>query len=182
MLHGSLIDLLTDERWKSAACLLLEERLPGCRALDFLIETADRPFATPVVLMTGLGNVQFAVRAMRAGAIDVLPKLFTKHQLLAAIEASIETGQRRRRQAEQADMLKQRFDILTRREREVLELVTAGLMNKQVAWHLGLSEVTVKIHRGNVMRKMRAKSLPDLVRMTMAGGMSEIPGSSLLGA
>ena len=175
--HGSLDELMADKRHESAACLLLDESLAGGSGLDFLAGMADRTFAPPVVLMITLGGMALAVRAMKAGAIDVLSKPFTPPQLLAALSASLETFKRRRRHAERAETLKRKFDILTRREREVLELVTAGLMNKQVAWQLGLSEITVKIHRGNIMRKLQAKSLADLVRMVLARQSEEIPES-----
>ena len=166
--HGSLEALLTDERRGHAVCLLLDHRLPGQSGLEFLIDTAESEFNTPTVLMTGLGDMALAVRAMKAGAVDVLSKPFSAPQLLAAINLGIEASERHRRRIDQAATLDRKFAMLTPREHEVLELVAAGLMNKQVAWRLGLSEVTVKIHRGNLMRKLQAKSLAELVRMVVA--------------
>lgn len=164
-MHGSLDEFRAATSPCKASCLLLDVHLPGQTGLEFLIAMADEQIDIPVVLITGFGDMPLAVRAMKAGAIDVLPKPFTDTELLKAVEAGIESDRARRVRRDQTGEIRERFATLTRREREVMALVTAGLMNKQVAWRLQLSEVTVKIHRGSAMRKMRAKSLPDLVRM-----------------
>jgi FixJ family two-component response regulator len=165
-MHGSLDEFRRTSSPNEPSCMLLDVNLPGQNGLEYLLTTsgedADVP---PVVLITGYGDVPLAVSAMRAGAIDVLPKPFSDTQLISAVEVAIGKDRERRRLRGQTDDVMSRFKLLTRREREVMALVTAGLMNKQIAWRLSLSEVTVKIHRGNAMRKMKAKSLADLVRM-----------------
>ncbi len=169
-MHGSLDEFRAAGSPSKASCLLLDVHMPGQTGLEFLIAMADEQLDIPVVLITGFGDMPLAVRAMKAGAIDVLPKPFTDTQLLKAVEAGVEADRARRSRRDRTEGVMERFKTLTRREREVMVLVTAGLMNKQVAWRLGLSEVTVKIHRGNVMRKMRVRSLPDLVRMAEVAG------------
>ena len=169
-MHGSLDDFRATAPPGKASCLLLDVHMPGQTGLDFLIAMSDEQFDIPVVLITGFGDIPLAVRAMKAGAIDVLPKPFTDTELLKAVAAGIEAGRVRRHRRDRTKEVMARFKTLSRREREVMTLVTAGLMNKQVAWRLGLSEVTVKIHRGKVMRKMGVRSLPDLVRMAEIAG------------
>ncbi len=163
-MHGSL-DEFRAAAPETASCLLLDVRLPGQSGLDFLLAAERDAFSIPVVLITGYGDVPLAVSAMRAGAIDILPKPFTDMQLLQAVETGIEIGRERRLCRERCNDVHARYRTLTPRERQVMALVTEGPMNKQIAWQLGLSEVTVKIHRGSSMRKMCARSLPDLVRM-----------------
>lgn len=164
-LHDSPADFLAAGAPDVASCLILDVRLSGESGLDFQERLAGHGIALPVVLITGHGDIPMTVRGMKAGAIDFLPKPFGDDQLLAAVETALAADRTRR--AEQAGNagLKTCFDRLTPREKEVMALVVTGLMNKQVAAHLGLSEITVKIHRGNVMRKMAAQSLADLVRM-----------------
>ena len=128
----------------------------------------------PVILVTAEGDVATAVKAMRAGALNVVAKPFEDRTMVAAVEDAVATGRSRREQAVRFETVRQRYDALTHREREVLALVTEGLMNKQVAARMQLCEITVKIHRGNVMRKMLAQSLPDLVRMADALGLGPV--------
>lgn len=148
-----------------ASCLVLDVRLSGDNGLDFHERLVAAGLVIPVILITGHGDIPMTVRAMRAGAIDFLPKPFDDEQLLAAVQSAVATDRLRRAEQEDATALRGIYQNLTPREREVMALVVAGLMNKQVAARLSLSEITVKIHRGNVMRKMAAQSLADLVRM-----------------
>ena len=150
---------------QTASCLLLDVRLRGESGLDFQERLAARGIAIPVILITGHGDIPMTVRAMRAGALDFLPKPFTEEQMLAAVAAAIGVDRQRRGEAAGHAHLRQCYEALTPREREVMGLVVAGLMNKQIAARMTLSEITVKIHRGNMMRKMEAQSLADLVRM-----------------
>ncbi|MEJ5976841.1 LuxR C-terminal-related transcriptional regulator [Novosphingobium sp. PS1R-30] len=156
-----------------ACCLVLDVRLRGESGLDFQDLLTERAIAIPIVMMTGHGDIPMTVRAMRAGAIDFLPKPFGTEDMLAAVLRAIETDRARRATASDNDRLRSAFARLTPREREVMGLVVTGLMNKQVAGRLNLSEITVKIHRGNVMRKMEAQSLADLVRMAEQLGVRD---------
>jgi FixJ family two-component response regulator len=158
---------------KVPSCLVLDIRLSGESGLDFQERLAGHGIALPVVLMTGHGDIPMTVRGMRAGAIDFLPKPFDDEQLLGAVAAAIAVDRIRRAEAEGSAALKASFATLTPREQEVMGLVVTGLMNKQVAARLKLSEITVKIHRGNVMRKMAAQSLADLVRMAEQLGVRD---------
>jgi FixJ family two-component response regulator len=155
------------------ACLVLDVRLPGENGLDFQDRLAELGMAIPVVLMTGHGDIPMTVRGMRAGALDFLPKPFSDDQMLEAVDRAIEADRVRRAEGEGVAKLREHHARLTPREREVMSLVVTGLMNKQVAARLDLSEITVKIHRGNVMRKMEAQSLADLVRMAEALGVRD---------
>lgn len=155
------------------ACLVLDIRLSGENGLDFQERLAAEGIMLPVILITGHGDIPMTVRAMRAGAIDFLPKPFDDDQLLAAVDLAIARDLASREARADAIKLQANFQRLTRREREVLGLVVTGLMNKQVAARLNLSEITVKIHRGNVMRKMEAQSLADLVRMAEQLGVRD---------
>jgi FixJ family two-component response regulator len=148
-----------------ASCLVLDIRLRGENGLDFQERLAAGGHAIPVILMTGHGDIPMTVRGMKAGALDFLPKPFSDDQMLAAVAAAIENDRARRAEAAGNAALERLYRGLTPREREVMGFVVTGLMNKQVAARMGLSEITVKIHRGNVMRKMAAQSLADLVRM-----------------
>ena len=149
----------------AASCLVLDIRLPGGSGLDFQQDLAKANIHIPVIFITGHGDIPMTVRAMKAGAVDFLTKPFRDQDMLDAVMAALERDRKRRDSETASSDVRQRFETLTPREREVMVHVTAGLMNKQVAARLGVSEITVKIHRGHAMRKMNAKSLADLVRM-----------------
>jgi RNA polymerase sigma factor (sigma-70 family) len=153
-------------------CLVLDVRLPGLSGLDLQKQMAEINLEIPIVFISGHGDIPTSVRAMKAGAVEFLTKPFRDRDLLGAIEQAIERDRvARRQQAEMAE-LRRRFQSLTPREQEVMELVVSGLLNKQIAAELGISEATVKIHRGQVMEKMQAQSLADLVRMSDKLGIS----------
>lgn len=152
------------------SCIVLDIRLPRLSGLDFQTELAKAGLDLPIIFITGHGDIQMSVQAMKAGAVDFLTKPFRDQDLLDAVTAAIERDRGRRQEKRKTSRLRSRHDSLTPREREVMALVTSGLMNKQIAADLGLSEITVKIHRGHVMRKMGAKSLAELVKM--AGTLS----------
>ena len=155
----------------SPSCMVLDVRLPGLSGLDFQAELAKANIQIPIVFITGHGDIPMTVRAMKAGAVEFLPKPFRDQDMLDAVQAGLERDRHRRERAGNTSKLKASYDVLTPREREIMALVTAGLMNKQIAGEIGVSEVTVKLHRGNVMRKMGAKSLAELVRMADALGV-----------
>lgn len=166
--YASAQEFLEARDRELAGCLVLDVRLPGISGLDFQSQLAELGIHLPVILVTGHGDIQMSVRAMKAGAVDFLPKPFRDQDLLDAVTAAIERDRRRRAADEGADLIHARFLTLSPREQQVMMLVTAGKMNKQVAGELGISEVTVKIHRGTAMRKMGARTLADLVRMADA--------------
>ncbi len=147
------------------SCLILDVRLPGSSGLDFQRELTSAGIEIPIIFITGHGDIPMTVQAMKAGAVDFLTKPFRDQELLDAIHKAVDRDRERRQQRSEVSDLRERYEELTPREREVLGLVVQGLLNKQIAAELGTSETTVKIHRGQVMRKMRADSLPDLVRM-----------------
>ena len=147
-------------------CLVLDVRLPGASGLDFQHELATGNVEIPVIFITGHGDIPMSVQAMKAGAVDFLTKPFRDQDLLDAIQRAIGRDQARRQLETEGVDIRNRFSSLTPREREVMSLVVAGLLNKQVAAQMSTSETTAKIHRGQVMRKMQAQSLPDLVRMS----------------
>lgn len=153
------------------SCLVLDVRLPGLSGLDFQAELAKAAIDIPIVFMTGHGDIPMTVRAMKAGAIEFLPKPFRDQDMLDAVQTGLERDRDRRKSAGNAATLKASFATLTSREQEIMGLVTAGLMNKQIAGQIGVSEITVKVHRGSVMRKMGARSLAELVRMADALGI-----------
>lgn len=164
-LFASAQDFMQSERPDVPGCLVLDVRLPGMSGLTFQQELAKAGIPLPVIFITGYGDVPMTVRAMKAGAAEFLTKPFDDQLLLDAIHAAIERDRVRRQDAATLAALKSRYDELTERERQVMKLVAAGCVNKQIATELSLSLVTVKVHRGQVMRKMQAKSVADLVRM-----------------
>ena len=146
-------------------CVVIDVRLPDINGLDFQAQLSEMGVRLPVVMMTGYGDIPMSVRAMKRGALDFLPKPFRDQDMLDAVMAAIERDRQRRTIDDDVSQLQQRFGTLSPREQQVMLLVAAGKMNKQVAGDLGISEITVKIHRGAAMRKMKARTLADLVRM-----------------
>ena len=170
-LFASVPDFL---KWKlpdAPSCLVLDVRLPGLSGLDFQSELNKENRPLPIVFMTGHGDIPMSVRAIKGGAVDFLTKPFRDQDMLDAVQAGLEHDRKRRKTANVTLQLRSTFDSLTPREQEIMKLVTAGLMNKQIAGETGVSVVTVKFHRGNVMRKMGAKSVAELVRMAEALGV-----------
>jgi RNA polymerase sigma factor (sigma-70 family) len=158
-------EFLQRERSDAPCCLVLDVRLPGQSGLDFQRALSDSGFDLPIVFITGHGDVPMSVRAMKAGAVEFLLKPFRDQDLLDAVQAAIERDRARRNDSAHLRDMQERFASVTPREREILALVVAGRPNKQIAADLDLSEVTVKVHRSQIMKKLRAKSLPELVRM-----------------
>ena len=148
------------------SCLVLDIRLPGVSGLDFQAELAEADIRTPIIFMTGHGDIPMSVKAMKAGAIDFLTKPFRDQDILDAVIRALERDQKRRDSEKAVSEHRILLDSLTSREREVMTFVAEGLMNKQIAAKLGISEITVKVHRGHMMRKMKARSLIDLLEMT----------------
>jgi FixJ family two-component response regulator len=168
---GSGADFLKIKLPDDAACLILDIRLPGLSGLDFQSELAKANIHIPIIFITGHGDIPMTVRAMKAGAVEFLTKPFRDQDLLDAVQVALERDRARRAHDDTARQLRTNFEALTPREQEVIGYVTSGLMNKQIAAELGVSEITVKVHRGNVMKKMGARSLADLVRMADALGI-----------
>jgi FixJ family two-component response regulator len=164
-LFGSVTELLASRPPDVASCLVLDIRLPGMSGLDFQAQLARANIHIPIVFITGYADIPMAVRAMKAGAVNFLTKPFREQDLLDAVTAAIALDCMRRKNKKVASEMRARFATLSTREREVMALVTCGLMNKQAAAKTGLAEVTVKMHRGQAMRKMGAKSIADLVKM-----------------
>jgi FixJ family two-component response regulator len=146
-------------------CLIVDVRLPDMSGLEFQSQLTKRGFRLPVIMITGHGDIPMSVRAMKEGAVDFLPKPFRDQDLLDAVLAAIDRDRQRRATDDDFEVIKQRFSTLSTREQQVMLLVASGKMNKQAAGELGISEVTVKIHRGAAMRKMNAHTFADLVRM-----------------
>ena len=166
--YGSTQEFVNAEQVHGPGCVVLDVRLPGANGLDFQEELVALGIHLPVILMTGHGDIPMSVRAMKAGAVDFLSKPFRDQDMIDAVTAAIKRDHLRRADENQTGAVADRYTTLSPREREVMALVTAGKMNKQIAGELHLSEVTVKIHRGSAMRKMGAHSLADLVRMADA--------------
>jgi FixJ family two-component response regulator len=162
--YGSASDMLLGKLPDVASCLVLDIRLPGLSGLDFQTELARANIHLPIIFMTGHGDIPMSVRAMKGGAVDFLAKPFRDQDMLDAVVMAIERDRKRREADKVVANLRSLLDTLTPREREILALVSSGLLNKQIAAELGLAEITVKIHRGHIMKKMAAKSLADLVR------------------
>ena len=156
---------------EQTACLIVDVRLPGPSGLDLQAILARAEHATPIIFLTGFGNVPMGVQAMKDGAVDFLEKPFDETELLGAVERALSRCRQTRSERAERTLVQQRFNTLTPRERQVLGLVVAGLLNKQIAAHLSAAEKTIKIHRGRVMRKMQADSVADLVRMTQRIGV-----------
>jgi FixJ family two-component response regulator len=171
---GSAPEMLQSKLPDVASCLVLDIRLPGLSGLDFQAELAKANIHIPIIFMTGHGDIPMTVRAMKGGAVDFLTKPFRDQDMLDAVVMAIERDRKRREIEKVVADLQALFATLTAREREVLALVATGLMNKQVAAELGLAEITVKIHRGHIMKKMGARSLADLVRKAETLGIHRI--------
>lgn len=163
---ASIADFLADPRGDGPACLVLDVRMPGQSGMDFQRQMAERGIALPVVFITGHGDIAMGVEAMKNGAIEFLTKPFRDQDLLDAIHAGIGKDRERLREAAQLAELRARWESLSAGEQDVARLVVTGLLNKQIAAQLGISEITVKVRRGHAMRKMQAPSLADLVRLT----------------
>jgi FixJ family two-component response regulator len=173
-LFGSSSEMLKSQLPDVTSCLVLDVRLPGLSGLDFQTELAKAKIQIPIIFMTGHGDIPMTVRAMKGGAVDFLTKPFREQDMLDAVLAAIERDRKRREANKILVDLQTRFEALSSREREILTGVSSGLMNKQIAAQLGLAEITVKIHRGHIMKKMGAKSLADLVKRAEALGVSSI--------
>jgi len=169
--YASVAAFLAQPREEVPSCLLLDVRLQGVSGLDFQAELNRDGVQLPVIFMTGHGDIPMSVRAMKAGAVDFLAKPFRDQDLLDAVNLALQGDRARRRRDFARHGLTARFASLTPREREIMTLAARGLMNKQIAAEVGTSEITVKIHRGNAMRKMEARTFADLVRMAEALGL-----------
>jgi FixJ family two-component response regulator len=174
-LHVELFDsaaqFLKSKHPDVPSCLVLDVRLPGLSGLDFQAELIKNNVHVPIIFITGHGDIPMSVRAMKAGAIEFLTKPVREQDLLDAVQAGLDRDRARRESDKTLTELRSKYDSLTAREQEVIGYVASGLMNKQIAGEIGISEITVKVHRGNLMRKMGAKSLADLVRMVDALGI-----------
>jgi FixJ family two-component response regulator len=174
--YGSAAEFLQENRTSDrSGCLVIDVRLPGLSGLDFQAELAKSNIHVPIVFMSGHGDIPMTVRAMKAGAIDFLTKPFRDQDMLDAVQLGLERDHQRRIAEGAATRVKASFEELSEREREVMEFVTKGMLNKQIAAELGIAEITVKVHRSHVMHKMGAKSLVDLVHMAELLGMRGTP-------
>jgi FixJ family two-component response regulator len=168
---GSTAEFLRSKLSGGPSCLVLDVRLPGLSGLDFQADLVKANIPVPIIFITGHGDIPMTVRAMKAGAVEFLTKPFRDQDLLDAVQRGLELDRTRREKQKSVAEMRARFESLTAREREVITLVCAGLMNKQIAGELGVTEITVKVHRGNAMRKMGARSLADLIRMAQVLGL-----------
>jgi FixJ family two-component response regulator len=164
-LHGSVAEFVQAGRPEGPSCLVLDVRLPGQGGLDFQRELATGGVHLPIIFITGHGDIPMSVQAMKGGAIEFLTKPFRDQDLLDAIQSGLDQDRAHRDKSEAVTRLRARFNSLTQREREVMKFVVAGRLNKQIAGDIGVSEITVKVHRGSVMRKMEAASVVELVLM-----------------
>jgi FixJ family two-component response regulator len=168
---GSASDFLKHALPDAPACLVLDVRLPGLSGLEFQEKLAASDLHIPIIFMTGHGDIPMTVRAMKAGAIEFLPKPFRDQDMLDAVQHGLQRDRERRQNISSLSTLRLRFDSLTPREQQIMGLVTSGLVNKQIAAQIKVSEITVKVHRSNVMRKMGARTLAELVRMADSLGV-----------
>ena len=174
---GSATEIMDAKAPAVPSCLVLDIRLPGSSGLDLQADLAKANIHTPIIFITGHGDIPMTVRAMKSGAVDFLTKPVRDQDMLDAVQAALERDRKRRDAEKSVSGVRSRFESLSMRQRDVLSLVASGLMNKQVVAELGLAEITIKIYRGQIMRKMGAKSLADLVRMTDALGIPRTRGS-----
>jgi FixJ family two-component response regulator len=170
-LYGSAAEFFESVLPAEAGCLVLDIRMPGLSGLDFQDRLVKANISLPIIFMTGHGDIPMSVRAMKAGAVDFLPKPFRDQDMIDAVSSAIEHDRQRRVAEGEVARIRGHFGTLSPREQQVMMLVTAGKKNKQVAGDLGLSEITVKVHRGNAMRKMCARTLADLVHMADAADL-----------